>query len=175
MPFFSIFALLIGVEIYVLVKVWIAYGFINTVFALMAAGVLGAGIARNQGRYILQKLQTSVAQGQMPADQVLHGMLIFIGGLLFIVPGFVSDFIALIFILPGTRHLVVASIKRRFARKVSSGQFRVFTFGNMNMRNGPSGGGASATESGFVRDVSPKVIDVTPISKTPPRTPDDGH
>jgi len=160
---------LIG-ELYVLNRVWNSYGFMNVAFALFAMIVLGTGILRNQGRYMLSKVQESATRGETPSDQLIHGMMIFLGGLLFIVPGFISDVMGLILISPGLRHLAVRLFKRHIGNKMKAGQFRVFT----------SGGFSGGSSSGFkriqsMRDVTPlsldgkegEVIDVKPIKRDP--------
>ena len=164
-------------EIYVLVKVGSRIGVINTIFALVAIGVIGAGLAKAQGRYIFNKLQTSLAKGETPANQVLHGILIFLAGVLFLIPGFVSDIVALVLVLPGTRHLVVAWMRKKMATQMSAGGFRVFTAGSFGTGGfggfgrgpfgPPPGSHREGDDLGFGgegRDVTPKVIDVTPIS-----------
>jgi UPF0716 protein FxsA len=180
MPIFSFLALFIGLEVYVLVKVWQTYGFVNMAFALVLGAFVGAGLAKSQGRFILAHLKDSVSKSQMPSDRVLHGMLVFIAGLLLVMPGFISDALALVLILPGTRHLAVAYLKRHFKQQVTSGKFRAFTFGAGGAGFGTSFGGGFGGSSGpfastrrpaheqmtdeWARDVSPKIIDVIPLS-----------
>ncbi len=181
MPIFLLLISYFFLEIYVLIKIWGHYGFINTVFALIAIGILGAGFARNQGRYILKQLQHTMARGQVPTDEVLHGVMIFIAGILFLIPGFVSDFIGLILVLPGLRHLMVANVRRQMANRVARGMnqggFRVFTYGMGGMGQPGSRPGTRQTEpgappEGWMRDASPKVIDVTPLSAETHEKPD---
>ncbi len=186
MPFL-LFLLFPVLEIWCLVKFGQRYGVVNTLFALLAMGVLGVSFAKAQGRYLLSRLQSNLSRGEIPTNEVLHGLLVFVGGILFLIPGFISDFIGALFVLPGARHLVVFLLRRQLARKIGSGAFRVFTSGSGGFgvggfggRAGPFGGasgpfrssGGSPFESDFqseaefnrVRDVSPRVIDVTPIS-----------
>jgi UPF0716 protein FxsA len=172
MPIFPLVIFYLIAEVYVLNRVWNSYGFMNTAFALFAMIVLGTGIIRNQGRYMLTKVQEAAARGETPSDQLLHGMMIFLGGLLFIAPGFVSDVMGLVLVLPGLRHLTVPWFKRRMAKKMSTGQFRVFTFGSSS---GSSSGRFSSDFEGTqsMREVTPlsldgkegEVIDVTPIKR----------
>lgn len=159
-----ILLLIIGyfvLEGYSLSFAWREYGAGNTFFALFLSAVIGIGILRNQGRNMIVKMQGTMARGQAPTDELLHGIFIFASGLLFLIPGFFSDVLALILLLPGTRHLVHWMFKRQIAKRLKNGNFRVFTYGS-------AGGGAWTRESGFksesTRDVTPKVIDVTPIS-----------
>jgi UPF0716 protein FxsA len=154
-------------------------GWINTLFALVAAGILGAGLARTQGRYILNRLQEQLARGQAPTHEVLHGLLVFVGGILFLIPGFISDIVALFLVLPGTRHLIAAYLRRRFARSAAGGNFRVFTSATGGFGGFRTGGFRATThEQGpteEIRDVTPKVIDVTPISSESQSKPDSNH
>lgn len=167
------------IEIYVLIQIGARIGFINTVFALIAAGILGAGFAKAQGRYLFGNLQKTLARGEIPTKQLLHALLVFIGGILFLIPGFVSDFVGLILVLPGTRHLVALYMRARFAKKLSNGQFKVFQggfqagFGGFDpfgqMRNRPSAGERDVTPPSL--DASSEIIDVTPDSSSTDRTP----
>lgn len=144
---FLLLLLLVPVaEIYVLIQVGARIGFVNTIFALLVFGVLGAGLAKAQGRYLLRSLRESLNRGELPTFRVLQGVLVFVGGVLFLIPGFLTDLIGAFFVLPGPRHLIAAMIQRKLARQISSGRFKVYA-------SGPSD-----------RDVTPKVIDITPIS-----------
>lgn len=169
--------LLIGfpvLEIYVLIQVGGRIGLVNTLFALVAAGVLGGGFAKAQGRFIQQRLQQTLVLGQVPAKEVIHGLLVFVGGILFLIPGFVSDVVAVLFVVPGPRHLMVALIRRKLESQLKSGKFKVFTssggFGASGgfRANGPfrRPGTPHDGDQDFGRDVTPKVIDVTPISSS---------
>lgn len=157
-------------EIVVTIRVFEAFGFINTAFALLCGFVLGAGIIRNQGRYLLLRAQEAAARGEPLNDQLMHGMMNFLAGILLIFPGFICKLIAILLLLPGTRHLLMAFGRRRLERQFSSGQFRVFTFrggagGFSAGYRGPRPDTNAETESvSQMRDVSPKVIDVTPLS-----------
>jgi UPF0716 protein FxsA len=176
-PIFLLFLSYLVLETYVFVQVWDRFGFVNTLFVLFVSAIFGIGLIRNQGRYVLQKMQASMARGLTPENQVLHSIFIFAAGVLFIVPGFISDVVGLLLLLPGSRHAVVAIFKRKLKQKMSSGgagspfggNFRVFTFGNKNHARreepGPFHPNPTVTDE-WARDVSPKVIDVTPISRT---------
>lgn len=170
MPFLLILLLPV-LEIYVLVKVGSSIGVVNTLFALLAIGVLGAGLAKTQGRYILSRLQANLSRGEVPTTQILQGVLVFIGGILFLIPGFITDVMGLLLVLPGTRHLIAAWMRKSMEKKMAGGQFKVFTSGPFGMggfggsfRTGPRGPADDYASSDEGRDVTPKVIDVTPIS-----------
>ncbi len=165
MSIFPLIILYLIAEIYVLNQVWSAYGFMNMAFAVFAMIVLGTGIIRNQGRYMLSKVQEAAARGETPSDQLLHGMMIFFGGLLFIFPGFISDVIGLLLILPGCRHLFVSWFKRRMGKQMSAGQFRVFTFGSFGGAGRSGGGFSGGFSTGFERPTTHQTMrDVSPLS-----------
>ena len=167
-------------EIYAIFEIGARIGFINTFFAFLACFVLGLGFAKAQGRYVLGRMQEALSQQRMPNDDVLHGLVTFAGGILLAIPGFISDAIALLLILPGTRHLIVYFLKTRFAPKIKDGSFKVFSFGGMSgMGMGNMGGMGSRPTSGptfedeeprWEREVSPLVIDVTPIKPNQKKT-----
>jgi UPF0716 protein FxsA len=163
-------------EIITIVRVGGAIGFANTVFAFIAAGVLGFGIVKSQGRFLLGGLQSTLAKGELPANRAMHSALIFVGGVGLMAPGFLSDAVGLMFILPGSRHLIARYLKKSLERKLRSGGFQVFTMGNMG---GFGGFGASTSQPpprpGEARDVSPReirgdVIDVEVVSATTTRS-----
>ena len=90
-------------EIYVLIKVGEAIGFWDTLLLLIFSAMFGVYLAKHQGMSVLTKIQQCLAQGQVPAREMLDGILIFAGGVLFIIPGFISDGLGLLFIFPPTR------------------------------------------------------------------------
>lgn len=168
MPFLFLFSMFV-LEIYVFAKVWSHFGFINMMFGLLAGAILGIGIAKNQGKYVISQLQQSVSRGQMPSTKVIHGLLVFIGGIFLAVPGFVSDIFGLLLIIPGPRHLFVSFVKFQIQAKLFGkglGAFKIFTYGMGGMgqqrpHSRPHDSGAP--KEGWERDVSPKVIDVKPV------------
>lgn len=169
--FFLLFPFL---EIFIFVKAVQAFGFFHAFMAILTAFFFGLLIVQSLGRTFLMKVQMELQQGKVPAKTLINSALIFIGGLFIMLPGFFSDFIGLLLVLPGTRHLFSLSVRMYLARKISSGSFRVFNSG-FSAGFGRGGGGQSPSGSrGFgkspdERDVTPKVIDVKPISSTEER------
>lgn len=160
-------------------RFWDSFGFVNTAFALLMDLILGVGLIRAQGTYLVMKLSQATMKGEPPANALVHSLLMFLGGLLFLSPGFFSDAIALVLVVPGMRHLIVYLLKKRFSEQFvraaqggfGSGQFRVFTFGSGSggfgdefSRRARSDDSAGESRSVHERDVTPRVIDVTPIS-----------
>jgi UPF0716 protein FxsA len=105
-------------EIWLLMKVGSVLGFWDTFFLLVFSAFFGSYLAKMQGAAVLQKMQRCMSEGRLPAAEMLDGMLIFLGGILFIIPGFISDGIGLLLIFPPTRWgikwLIVRNMSVRF-------------------------------------------------------------
>ncbi|OQX07649.1 MAG: FxsA protein [Thiothrix lacustris] len=107
-PVFSVLFLVIPfIELWLLIKVGSAIGALATILLLMLSGFLGMYLLRHQGLSTLAKFQRDMQAGQRPAKSLLEGMMLLLGGLLFIIPGFFTDIIGLILLLPPTRYLLV--------------------------------------------------------------------
>lgn len=93
------------VEVAVLVSVGRTIGFWWTLGLLVALTVLGVFLARRQTTKTYRSLQAALNSGKMPGDEVTDTILVMIGGFLLVLPGFVSDAVGLLLVLPFTRPL----------------------------------------------------------------------
>ena len=127
-----LFILIPALEIYLLIEVGSLIGGFNTMLIVIITGIVGAALAKAQGLAVLYKIQNDLNLGQIPADQIIHGLLVFGGGLLLLTPGFVTDIIGLCMVAPGSRHLIVARAKHYFQNGIKNGNIRFTTFGRTN-------------------------------------------
>jgi UPF0716 protein FxsA len=106
MPILAGLVLLVLVEIAAVVAVahWIGIGW--TLLLLLGVGLLGVLLLRREGSRAWRGFSTAVAQGRPPGREALDGVLILLGALLIAFPGFVSDVLGLLCILPPTRRLL---------------------------------------------------------------------
>jgi UPF0716 protein FxsA len=106
-------------EIYVIIQVGQAIGALWTIALLIADSVIGARLLSWQGRSAWRRFQEALAEGRMPHNEILDGVMIIFGGALLLTPGFITDVFGLILLLPPTRAVVrralVRSIRRRGA------------------------------------------------------------
>lgn len=102
-------------EIYVLVQVGQVIGAWWTILLLVLASVLGAALIRREGARAWRALTEALQTGRMPARELADGALILIGGTLMLTPGFVTDAVGVLVIVPVTR-----SIARRLLTGVVS-------------------------------------------------------
>lgn len=113
MVFGWLFLLLIGTEFWLLVKIGTVCGPFNTLFMLILAGMLGMAVLRRQGFSTLMRFQQRLDSGDSAAGEVLDGMLLALTGGLLMLPGFISDVLALLLLIPPLRRYLVRQwIKR---------------------------------------------------------------
>src|SRR3954454_22969702 len=93
------------VEIYVLIQVGQVIGPWWTILLLILDSILGGWLIRHEGRRAWLALTTALNSGRMPAKELADGALILFGGTLMISPGFVTDALGIVLILPLTRPL----------------------------------------------------------------------
>ncbi len=122
-----IFLCLPVAEIWVLNRVGSILGFWDTLFLLILSGVFGVYLAKLQGKAVLLKVQRCLAEGRAPTTEMMDGLLIFLGGVLFVIPGFITDGIGLLLIFPPTRWLIRYWISKStaagFMAQQASGRF----------------------------------------------------
>jgi UPF0716 protein FxsA len=105
-------------ELYVAIQVAQAIGVLLTVVLLIAGWPLGMWLVRAEGRVAWRRLRAASATGRPPGREVLDGALILAGGSLFIVPGFITDFLGLLLLLPPTRALARTSLMRNLQSRL---------------------------------------------------------
>jgi UPF0716 protein FxsA len=133
---FIIFIVVPIAELYVLIQIGSAIGILPTIALLILDSVLGAALMRSQGRAAWLRFNRAVEEGRVPGREVIDGVLVIFGGALLLTPGFISDFLGLILLLPPTRAIVRMVLVRRFAARIltsarsgaQSRMGRMFTF-----------------------------------------------
>lgn len=101
------------VELYLLIRVGAIAGIVNTLVALLIAAALGIRIVQSGSWGVLQQVQTSIQRGEPPMQGVLDSAVVTLGGVLLIVPGFISDLLALLCLLPFTRRYLTDYLASR--------------------------------------------------------------
>ena len=124
---FLLFTVVPVAELYLLFEVSDIIGGWDTILLVIVTGIVGAYMARSQGLSIIMNTQKQLAQGQIPTDHIVHGFLVFIGGILLVTPGFVTDIFGLSLVFPLTRVLYINSVKKYFKNKITSGNIHFYT------------------------------------------------
>ena len=101
----SLFVLVPLVEVYLLVRLGQAIGAWWTILVLVADGVLGSLLVKREGGRAWRALQDALASHRMPATELADAALILVGGTLLLTPGFVTDAVGFLLVIPVTRPL----------------------------------------------------------------------
>lgn len=110
-------------EIYVIVQVGEAIGGWQTVVLLLFWSALGAWLVRREGRRAWRALQGAVGIGRLPGREVADGALVLVGGALLLTPGFITDGVGLLLVLPFTRPLARRALSAYAARRAGRSLF----------------------------------------------------
>jgi UPF0716 protein FxsA len=105
-------------EIVVIVAVGQAIGGWPTFFLLVGAAVLGIWLIRREGGKAWRALNQAVLSGRMPAREIADGIVVLVAGLLLLVPGFITDAIGLLLILPFTRPVARGLLESAISRRL---------------------------------------------------------
>jgi len=113
MVLFVVFVLAPVIELYTLIKVGSAIGGWNTIGLLIVIAMIGSWLIKREGFKAWTRFAASMQSGQPPARPLADGVCVLLAGLLLMVPGFVSDVLALLLLFPPTRAIARAWLLRR--------------------------------------------------------------
>ncbi|NOY72750.1 MAG: FxsA family protein [Gammaproteobacteria bacterium] len=99
-----LFLLVPLIEIYLLIKIGSLIGAIATVFLVVLTAVVGAYLLRLQGFATLQRVRKNMSEGVLPAQELIEGLMLLFAGVLLLTPGFFTDIVGFVFLVPAARH-----------------------------------------------------------------------
>jgi UPF0716 protein FxsA len=111
--FLLLFLLFPVLELYVFFKVSTAIGFFPALLLIIAGSALGVLVLRVAGLATVLRTRASLQRGELPAEQMFNGLVTAMGGVLLIVPGFISDVLGVLCLLPFTRHFLIRKVRER--------------------------------------------------------------
>jgi UPF0716 protein FxsA len=107
-------------ELYVILKIGDLIGLPLTLALLVVDSLLGSWLLRTQGRAVWRQFRRALEQGRMPHREVLDGVLVIFGGAFLITPGFLTDIIGALLLLPVTRPAMRRLVVRRLGLRLVS-------------------------------------------------------
>lgn len=131
---FLIFPIL---ELYVFFKVSSAIGFFPALLLIFAGSALGLLVVRVAGLATALRTRDSLQRGEMPAEEMFHGLMLALGGGLLLIPGFISDIVGLFLLLPFVRRLLGRKLRQR--AEAQAMRQRAFADDLMNAQPGAQG------------------------------------
>lgn len=157
---FVLFIVVPIVELAIIVQVGQVVGVGWTILALIAVSLIGAAMVKSEGLRAWQRVRETLAAGRMPAEEVVDGALVLLGGALMLTPGFLTDALGLFLVVPVTRGLINRGIRGRVRS----------AFG---LRSPRRGDGRRSPEGPSARD-SVVDVDVVSIERDDPADKRDG-
>ncbi|MCK5263022.1 MAG: FxsA family protein [Gammaproteobacteria bacterium] len=134
------------VELYLIIKVGGYIGAFWTVMIVIGTAVIGVNLLRMQGFSTLQRAQQNMAQGAMPAMEMMEGIVLAVGGALLITPGFLTDTLGFICLIPFTRQALIRGFIKRGSVQMHG--FQGHEFHHRQYRDHDQAGGSSSQGSG---------------------------
>ena len=149
------------IELFVIIQVGEVIGVLPTIALLVADSILGAMLMRSQGRIAWGRFNAALAEGRIPHREVLGGALVIFGGALLLTPGFVTDVLGIILLLPPTRALVRGLVARRLLPRIVISRFGAPAAAAAAAAGGPRSGGGRRRPGGGA-DVEGTATEVDP-------------
>jgi len=123
---FPIFVVVTLAEIYVLVSVGQAIGGLSTVLLVVITAFIGSSLLRQQGWSTMAKAQQSMSEGRTPAMEMMEGVVILVSGIPLLTPGFLTDALGLLGLMPWSRSYFINHFLEKNAERVFKQRNSVF-------------------------------------------------
>jgi UPF0716 protein FxsA len=149
-------------ELYVIIQVGELIGVLPTLLLLLLDAVAGSLLLRHQGRGAWRRFNAAIAERRFPGREVADGLLIVVGGTLLLAPGFISDVVGILLLVPPTRALA-----RGLLRRYALGRFTVVGGGF----GGPRGGAGPNRAYDFDSSAEEMPANGNSNGHAPPRLP----
>lgn len=108
------------IELFVIIQVGSWIGVLPTVGLVLLTGLLGAALANSQGRAAWRRFNAALADGRMPGREIFDGAMVIFGGALLLTPGFITDIVGILLLLPPSRVFVRRALASRVKRRAQA-------------------------------------------------------
>lgn len=148
-----LFVVVPAVELYLLVVIGKHMGVLNTVGLIVITGMLGSWLVKAQGISTLKRIRAEMAEGRLPAEEMVAGLCLLGSGLLLITPGILTDIVGFGVLVPSLRRALARQLMHRFKMKI-------MPTGPFSGIGGDSGGPPGPDESTRVDLGEGEIIDI---------------
>lgn len=107
------------IELWVLISVGAEIGALSTIILCVLTAVVGLQLLRIQGFFLLRRVDERVARGEAPSMEMVEGVALSVGGVMLLFPGFVSDIVGFILLLPFTRQWLIKRMFKYYSVRAS--------------------------------------------------------
>jgi UPF0716 protein FxsA len=122
------FTLIPVLELYVIIKLGGVLGAFNTIFVVIVTAVAGAHLARVQGIQTMLRVRARLNAGEAPTDDLVDAVIIFMAGVVLLTPGFITDAVGILLLIPATRAVFKRWLQKKFEAMSRSGEIRIQRF-----------------------------------------------
>ena len=122
-PILLTIILIPAVEIYLLIKIGSQIGAMNTIILIFTTAIIGVYYAKYEGLNTLKSGFAQISRNETPAYEVISGAAIAFAALLLIIPGFVTDTLGFLLILPFSRKMIFNKLVKKFKPKENKNNF----------------------------------------------------
>ena len=113
-----VFIVIPAVELFLILQIGGRIGLLATALTIIATGVLGVALARSEGLLTLERIRRALAEGRMPAAEIVDGLLILVAAAVLLTPGFLTDAVGLLILFPLTRPFFRALVLTWLAKRM---------------------------------------------------------
>ncbi|KJY74125.1 exclusion suppressor FxsA [Vibrio coralliilyticus] len=124
------------IEIGLFISVGGYLGLWPTIALVLITAFVGASLVRSQGLQTLMSVQNRLQQGELPAQQILEGVMLAVSGVLLLTPGFMTDALGMLVLLPAPRAAMAKYLMGKMTVQSVGGGFQG-GFGSGNFQQGP--------------------------------------
>ncbi len=117
---FILFVVVPILELMVIIQVGQSVGAWNTVILLVVDSLVGAWLVKHQGIGLLKKSQDRLRKGELPSDEIFSGVTVLFAGALMLTPGFLTDLVGLLLLVPPIRAGVLMIVRRKFRSRIGT-------------------------------------------------------
>lgn len=122
----AVFIIVPALEISVMIALGRYIGGWATFALIVLSGIIGVYITRREGRKVWDYARYELSRGHLPAQSLLDGICLFIGGVLLITPGFLTDIVGFLLVFPWTRPMFKVALLALIQRQIGRGGFTFF-------------------------------------------------
>jgi UPF0716 protein FxsA len=119
LPLVLLFIVVPIAELYVILQVGDAIGVVPTIALLVVDSLLGSVLLRSQGRTVWRRFNETMSAGRVPHRELLDGVAVIFGGAFLITPGFITDIVGLLLLIPPTRAVLLRFAGRRIGKRMA--------------------------------------------------------
>ncbi|RLE29764.1 MAG: membrane protein FxsA [Acidobacteria bacterium] len=115
-----LFTVVPALELFLLIQLGRYVGFWPTAALVLGTGVVGAWLTRREGLKVLRAVNTEMAEGRMPTDYLLDGLLILLAGAVLLTPGLLTDAVGFVLLAPPARRVIRGVVSKVISKRITT-------------------------------------------------------